>query len=71
MTTPGEYGWGPARCRWRLICGKETFYALAKGQVAVDDAVAAGRLVVDGEPDTARLFFELLRLPDGHRTTSR
>ncbi|MFD8424897.1 winged helix-turn-helix transcriptional regulator [Streptomyces sp. NPDC059466] len=53
----------------RLTCEKETFYALAKGQAAVDEAVASGQLVVDGEPDTARLFFELFRLPDGHRTS--
>lgn len=65
-----ETGPAPLKPGLRLICDKETFYALAKGQVAVDDAVASGRLVVHGEPDAARLFFELFRLPDGHRTTS-
>ncbi|MFD1538828.1 SCP2 sterol-binding domain-containing protein [Nonomuraea guangzhouensis] len=63
-------GTGENRPKLRLTCDKETFYVLAKGQVAIDDAVASGRLVVDGEPDTARLFFELFRLPDGHRATS-
>ncbi|MFD7291483.1 SCP2 sterol-binding domain-containing protein [Streptomyces sp. NPDC059863] len=53
-----------------LIFDKEAFYALAKGLVAVDDAVTSGRLVVKGESDTARLFFELFHLPDGHRTIS-
>ena len=66
-----ETGRAPVKPGLCLTCEKETFYALAKGQVAVDDAVASGRLVVDGESDTARLFFELFRLPDGQRTTSR
>ncbi|MEU4233649.1 SCP2 sterol-binding domain-containing protein [Nonomuraea sp. NPDC026600] len=63
-----ETGPAPVKPHLRLTCKKGTFYTLAKGQVAVDEAVASGRLVVDGDPDTARLFFELFRLPDGHRT---
>ncbi|MFD4787192.1 winged helix-turn-helix transcriptional regulator [Streptomyces sp. NPDC058459] len=65
-----ETGPAPVKPDLRLICGKETFYALAKGQVAVDDAVASGQLVVDGAPDAARLFFNLFHLPDGHHATS-
>lgn len=55
----------------RLAGDKRTFYALAKGLVGVDDAVASRGLTVDGDPDTARMFFELFRLPDGQLRTHR
>ncbi|WP_217575202.1 SCP2 sterol-binding domain-containing protein [Streptomyces sp. GbtcB7] len=66
-----ETGRAPVKPGLSLTCEKETFYAFAKGQVAVDEAVASGRLLVDGEPEAARLFFELFRLSDGQRTTSQ
>ncbi|MCL7379794.1 SCP2 sterol-binding domain-containing protein [Streptomyces sp. 35G-GA-8] len=65
-----ETGPAPVTPNLFLIFDKEALYALAKGQVAIDDAMTSGRLVVKGQSDTARLFFELFRLPDGHRTTS-
>ncbi|MET8291470.1 helix-turn-helix domain-containing protein [Streptomyces sp. NPDC005132] len=65
-----ETGRAPITPGLRLTCEKETFYDLARGQIAVDGAVASGQLAVDGESETARLFFELFRLPDGHRTNS-
>lgn len=64
-----EIGPAPVKPGLRLICGKPTFYALAKGQVTVDDTVASRDLVVEGDLDTARLFFRLFRLSDaGHPT---
>ncbi|MGW3746043.1 winged helix-turn-helix transcriptional regulator [Streptomyces sp. NPDC005146] len=64
---------GPPRVKpgMRLTCEKATFYALAKGQVSVDDAMVSGDLVVDGNPDNARLFFELFNLPDGTHAASQ
>ncbi|MGW3691676.1 SCP2 sterol-binding domain-containing protein [Streptomyces sp. NPDC005125] len=58
-----EIGPAPVKPGIRLTCEKATFYALAKGQVSVDDAVASGDLVVDGNPDNARLFFKFFQ-PD-------
>lgn len=66
-----ETGPAPLTPGMRLTCDKATFYALANGQVGVDDAVTSGDLVIEGDADTARLFFELFSLPDGHRATSR
>jgi DNA-binding HxlR family transcriptional regulator len=62
-----QAGTGPAPMKpgLRLTSAKETFYALAKKQVTVDDAVASGRLAVDGELEIARLFFEVFSLPKG------
>jgi DNA-binding HxlR family transcriptional regulator len=56
-------GQAPSTPGLRLTCDKETFYALGKAQLAVDDAIASGGLVVDGESDAARSFFNLFRLP--------
>jgi DNA-binding HxlR family transcriptional regulator len=64
-----ETGPAPVTPGMRLTCERAMFYALARGQVAVDEAVASGELVVDGDPGTARLFFELFSLPGGRRTT--
>ncbi|WUD77479.1 helix-turn-helix transcriptional regulator [Streptomyces sp. NBC_00510] len=66
-----EIGAAPVTPGLRLTCEKETFYALAKGRVSVGDAMASTDLAVDGDPGTARLFFELFTLPDGHPTTAR
>ncbi|HET6503205.1 MAG TPA: helix-turn-helix domain-containing protein [Amycolatopsis sp.] len=49
----------------RLTSDTNTFHALAKGRLTVADAVASQRLDVAGELHTARLFFQLFRLPDG------
>ncbi|MFD3456606.1 winged helix-turn-helix transcriptional regulator [Streptomyces sp. NPDC058691] len=65
-----EVGPAPVKPGLRLTCGKATFYALAKGEVAVDDAMASGELVVEGAPDTARRFFELFSLSGGRHATS-
>ncbi|MDX3071095.1 winged helix-turn-helix transcriptional regulator [Streptomyces sp. NPDC088354] len=65
-----EIGPAPMRPGMRLICEKATLYALARGRVAVDDAIASGDLVVEGDADTARLFFELFSLTDGDHATS-
>lgn len=58
-----ETGPAPLTPGLRLTCDKEAFFALAKGQVTVDEAAESGRLAVDGEIDAARTFFELFRLP--------
>ncbi|MFJ4848658.1 MULTISPECIES: winged helix-turn-helix transcriptional regulator [unclassified Streptomyces] len=65
-------GIGPAPVApgMRLTCGKTTLFALAKGQADVDGAIARGDLVVEGDPATARLFFALFTLPDGHQAPS-
>lgn len=60
-----EIGRAPLTPALRLTCDKETFYALAKGQVSVDAAVADKRLEVQGEMDEARRFFEVFHLPHG------
>ncbi|MFJ8007292.1 winged helix-turn-helix transcriptional regulator [Streptomyces fagopyri] len=66
-----ETGPAPVKPGLRLTCGKATLYALAQGRMTVDDAVASGELVVEGDPDRARLFFELFNLPNSSRTNSR
>ncbi|MEU3985805.1 helix-turn-helix domain-containing protein [Streptomyces sp. NPDC026672] len=58
-------GAAPMKPDLRLKCGTDTFTSLARGRTTVDREVAAGDLVVDGEPDTARLFFETFSLPGG------
>lgn len=60
-----EVGLAPIRPGLRLTCGKKTFASLAWGQVTVEQAVATGELVVEGDPDTARSFFEVFTMPDG------
>ncbi|MFE3268098.1 winged helix-turn-helix transcriptional regulator [Streptomyces sp. NPDC059215] len=57
-------GAAPVKPDVRLTCAKKVLYALAKAQVLVDDAVAAGDLVVEGDLGKARVFFELFRLPN-------
>lgn len=59
-----ELGPAPIRPDLRLTCGKETFNSLARGEVTVEHAVATGELVVEGDPDAARSFFEVFTLPD-------
>ena len=58
-----ENGPAPLTPALRLTTDRETFYALAKGIVGVDEAVSARRLTVDGDVRDARLFFELFSLP--------
>ncbi|MEU3188272.1 winged helix-turn-helix transcriptional regulator [Streptomyces sp. NPDC006923] len=63
-----EVGVAPITPDLRLTCDKETFNVLARGRMTVERAMAAGELTVEGEPDTARVFFELFSLPDRHQS---
>ncbi|WP_052744330.1 winged helix-turn-helix transcriptional regulator [Streptomyces odonnellii] len=60
-----EVGPAPIGPDLRLTCGRETFDSLVRGQLTMEHAVAAGELVVEGEYDAARSFFEVFTLPDG------
>lgn len=62
-----ELGPAPLKPGLRLTCGKRTFFALAGGRLGVDEAVAAGDLIVEGDPDAARNFFRLFQLPGARR----
>lgn len=62
-----EVGAAPLTPALRLTTDQNTFKALARGTLSVDDAVASKRLEVRGEVAAARLFFELFRLPDGEK----
>jgi DNA-binding HxlR family transcriptional regulator len=65
-----EHGPAPLTAALRLTCDKDTFYALGRAELGVDDAVAAGRLTIEGDIEAARAFFELFRLPAGHHAAS-
>ncbi|MFJ8488824.1 winged helix-turn-helix transcriptional regulator [Streptomyces sp. NPDC094038] len=61
-----ELGRAPVKPALRLTCDTRTFFALARGNVDVDEALASGDLAVVGDPDAARLFFRLFRMPGAH-----
>lgn len=65
-----ELGRAPLKPGLRMTCGKKTFFALARGLVEVGEAVASEELVVDGDSDAARRFFDLFRLPGARRVDS-
>ncbi|SEE35304.1 helix-turn-helix domain-containing protein [Streptomyces sp. KS_5] len=56
-------GIAPLRPDLRLLCNRDTLTLLAKGRVSVEDAMAAGDLVVEGEPGDAQAFFDVFTLP--------
>ncbi|MGI5414082.1 winged helix-turn-helix transcriptional regulator [Streptomyces chartreusis] len=59
-----ETGPAPVKPGLRLVADRAPFYALARGQVTVRDAITAGDLNLEGDTGTAELFFELFSFPD-------
>jgi DNA-binding HxlR family transcriptional regulator len=66
-----EIGQAPISPDLRLTCGKNVFTSLAWGRLTVELAVATGELLVDGDPDTARSFFEVFSMPGGDEAVNR
>ena len=54
---------GPGPSEVVLTTTPETLLALLRRGLGVDEAIAAGRLVVSGDRADARRFFDVFRMP--------